>query len=114
MCEIQGLSSNPSEAYQQGFRDGRAETLHAEELAATKERLVMSSKIEKQFICVLNTFHDCSYRRSYSRGCDLRVVDEFATATCPHRFEATVLAAAEKEESPVSDVQQPQLEMVVE
>ena len=68
----------------------------------------MSSKFEKQIICILHSQHDCAYRRSYARGCDLKIVDDFATAQCPYRIEATVLAAAKQEESPVSDVQQPQ------
>lgn len=35
MCTIEGLSNNPAEAYQQGRRDGQAETLQAVELSAT-------------------------------------------------------------------------------
>ena len=35
VVELEGLSNDPAVAYEQGRRDGRAETLHAVELAAT-------------------------------------------------------------------------------
>ena len=35
MGKLEGLSNDPAVAYEQGRRDGRAETLHAVELAAT-------------------------------------------------------------------------------
>ena len=63
----------------------------------------MSSEFEKQIICVLHSQHDCAYRRSYSRGCDLKIVDEFATAQCPYRIEAVVLAAKIKVSPETSD-----------
>lgn len=66
----------------------------------------MSTKGDKQFICTLHTQHECSYQRSYHRDCELEVRGDFATASCPFRLEAVVLAAAKPVESPENVVQQ--------
>lgn len=73
----------------------------------------MEDDFRPQIICLLHNQHDCEYRSSYEQSCRLKVSDGFVKANCPYRIEATVLAAAEKEESPVSDVQQPHVETVV-
>lgn len=69
----------------------------------------MSSKIKKEFICILHSEDEGCGSKGYNRECDLKTRSPYATATCPYRVEA-VLAAAEKEESPVSGVQQGQPE----
>lgn len=54
MCEIHGLSKDPSEAYEQGRIDGRAEAFHAVEVAETHtqyakhEKLSQATVISKQ------------------------------------------------------------------
>lgn len=67
----------------------------------------MISKFEKEFICMLHSNHDCE-NRNYRKNCAMSEDSGYAKRTCQYRVEAVVLAAAENEESPVSDVQQPQ------
>jgi hypothetical protein len=62
----------------------------------------MADDFKKEFICTLHTYHGCSYQHSYSRECSLKADHKYVTETCPYRLEAVLLAAAEKEESPVS------------
>ena len=65
--------------------------------------------MEKEFICMLHSKHDCEHR-NYSKRCAMREDSGFAKRTCKYRVEAVVLAAAELEESPENVVQQGQPE----
>jgi hypothetical protein len=56
-----------------------------------------SKDFKTQTICTLHREHPCSYRRSYEQSCDLKLVDEYATASCSYRIIATVLPLVEKE-----------------
>jgi hypothetical protein len=61
--------------------------------------------VEKEFICMLHSKHDCE-NRNYSKLCAMREDSGFAKRTCQYRVAAVVLAAAEPEESPENVVQQ--------
>ena len=61
--------------------------------------------MEKEFICMLHSKHDCKHR-NYSQRCAMREDSGYAKCICQYRVEAVVLAAAEPEESPENVVQQ--------
>ena len=61
--------------------------------------------MEKEFICMLHSEHDCEHR-NYNKRCAMREDSGFAKRTCQYRVAAVVLAAAEPEESPENVVQQ--------
>jgi hypothetical protein len=50
-------------------------------------------KMEKEFICTLNSFFadECYYFSSYSKECSMKTNKGFASISCPHRMQATEL-----------------------
>lgn len=65
--------------------------------------------MEKEFICMLHSEHDCE-NRNYRKGCAMREDSGYAKRTCQYRVEAVVLAAAEDSGVAKNVVQQGQPE----